>query len=202
MSRINNSVRIASETLQAIKLDTAIATKTGIAQVVRPDSYDKVASLIVQKNGLLGGVRSLIDNNTKIDAGVSSFDNKYLQKGETWIINGLRVLGSDDDPASVKPGDAIFHNRRIDPAIQSALFKIVQGKTLLDMPIRRFFDFGDNSQDYFVPLVKAVTLLPETPFNFTIEAATNSTLAIKNGYLLFEFDVTVILTNAVRQNAC
>jgi len=203
MSRINNSVRIASETLQAIKSDAVIASKTGVAQVLRPDSYDKTASLIVNKAGILGGIKNLIDNNTKIDAGICSFDNKWLPKGETWIINGIRVLGSADDPANIKPGNASFDSSHVDTAFQSSLFKIVQGKTLLDMPIRRFVDFGGNhNQDYFVPLVKAVTLLPETPFNFNIEAASNVNLSVKEGYLLFEFDVTVILTNAVRQNAC
>jgi len=199
MRNVANASAIARETLQAIKLDQAIAIKTGVADVVKPDSYEKTASLIVQTQGLLGGIKNLIDNNTRIDAGVCSFDNKWLPKGETWIMNAIRVLGSVDDPATTKPGNATFNNRSVDPAFHSSLFKIVQGKTLLDMPIRRFMDVDNNRSDSFLPLAKAVTLLPETPFNFTIEASQNADLSVKNGYLLFEFDVTVIITNTIRQ---
>jgi|GEM_PF-1722459 len=204
MRNVANASLIARETLQAIKLDHAIAAKTGIDNVDKPDSYEKTATLIVEKQGILGGIKNLIDNNTRIDAGVSSFDNKWLPKGETWIINAIRILGSDDDPANVKPGNAYFHGKVIiDPAFQSSLFKIIQGKTLLDMPIRRFIDVDSNRRDSFLPLAKAVTLLPETPFNFTIEAPQNASLAVKNGYLLFEFDITVIVTNTIRQtNVC
>jgi len=201
MRNVANASAIARETIQAIKLDNAIAVKTGIANVTKPDSYEKTATLIVRKHGLLGGIKNLIDNNTRIDAGICSFDNKWLPKGETWIMNAIRILGSDEDPATVKPGNATFSSRSIDPAFQSSLFKIVQGKTLLDMPIRRFMDVDNNRRDSFLPLAKAVTLLPETPFNFTIEAPQDAVLSVKDGYLLFEFDITVIITNTIRQGA-
>jgi len=82
MRNVENAVRVAETTLQAIRLDQSISAKTGVARVAKPDSYDKTASLIVDKKGLLGGIKNLIDNNTRIDAGISSFDNKWLPKGE------------------------------------------------------------------------------------------------------------------------
>lgn len=200
MTKVANAVRIADSTLMAIKSDAVLAQKSGVSDVIKPDSYDKTAVLIVKKAGLIGGVKNLIDNNTKIDAGVSSFDNKWLPKGETWIINAIRISGSNDTTATVSPANATFIRSNVEPAIQSASFKVIQGKTLLDVPVRRLVNSGvaTSTDDEFKALTKGITLLPETPFNFTIEAASDAT-PVTDGYLLIEMDVTVISTNNARQ---
>ncbi len=201
MSNVSNAARIADTTLVALKADAVLATKTGVAEVNKPNSYDKTAVLIVKKSGLIGGVKNLIDNNTKIDAGVSSFDNKWLPKGETWIINAISIAGSDDTSATVKPANATFSNLKVEASIQSAKFQVVQGKTLLDVPVRRLVNSGVSSsnEDNLKPLTKGITLLPETPFNFTIEAASDAT-PVADGYLMLMMDVTVISTNDARQS--
>lgn len=201
MTKIANAARISDNTLQAIKADAVLSVKTGVADVLKPESYDKTVCLIVKKAGLIGGVKNLIDNNTKIDAGVSSFDNKWLPKGETMIFNAIRILGSADTTATVKPANATFTRTAVEPAIQSATFKIIQGKTMLDVPVRRLVNngVGSSAEDDFFPLNKGITLLPETPFNFTIEAASDAT-PVTDGYLLIEADVTVISTNNARQS--
>ena len=208
MSNVANKQRIADETLSAIKLDTVLAQKTGVSAVSKPNSYDKTAVITVKKVGLIGGVQTLIKNNTKINAGVSSFDDKWLPKGETMIINGITVLGSASDDSAVDPANAVFGiaNNLIEPALRSAIFRVVQGGVKYEAPIERIAPVGTptSGEDIYVPLVKPILLLPETPFNFEIEAALGATpLAGTPGYLKFLFDVTIISTNNVRQgSAC
>lgn len=159
---------------------------------VRNETY----YLITKKAGLVsgGGVTSLITNQTKIEPGVSSFDHMPLPQGKTLIINAIRIKGSTDTTASVKPANAKFVNSEtaIENSLRNSDFIIRQDGDLFRVPIRRISSTVESQDvDYdFMQLVKPITLLPNVPFSFNIESALDAT-PVTDGYLLVEFDVTV-----------
>lgn len=194
------------ETSHKMAISSEIVQTLTSSNTIPSNSVGKegILSLIVAKAGLVsaGGQVPLINNQTVIIPGISSFDDKPLNK--TIIIHGIRMRGNTEDTAVVAKANANFATSTIEAGLANSEFVITQDGDQFVAPIRAIAKAVAPAKvdDDFFKFEKPVTLLPGVPFNFNIKAPVGAT-APTAGYFLVEFDAVVVEpASALRRAVC
>jgi hypothetical protein len=160
---------------QAVKgsfsLDTAHKLEDG--QLILRDNTE-----FIRKEVTAGGTVKLIDPNTTIKTGVSSFVGNKLDKTINHVITHLR-LGYATDEYSGKEAELVYSNEEnaVPAALRNANIVITQdGKPVIKLPVMDFIKPANDGNSSFTELSSFALIKEEQPFTIMLEFPDGATM--------------------------
>lgn len=133
-----------------------------------------------------GGRQNLIDENTKMEPGLSSISGNRLAKNKGFVVNKVRVSYADALATAI--GSADFDTKKVLGGIKNAVMGIRQrGETLMERPVSNFTvdnTSGVAANDKFFTLDEPIFLRDDDtiewylifPNGVSVSATTNDAL--------------------------